>query len=135
MMITQPSPNVARPCSCRDDGCCHVGPLERPRYFPRQVVTATELTLEHEYERERARRHNRMLHGWGVVCGAEVCQTTDQRGALVPWKVTIQPGFAIGPCGDEIAIDCERVVDLRTTGLKCISGMPPGEVSDPWCGE
>ena len=49
--------------------------------------------------------------------------------------MTIQPGFALGPCGDEIAIDCERVVDLRTTGLTCVTGMPPGEVSDPWCGD
>lgn len=135
MMITTPSRTAAAPCSCGDRSCCDTGPLERPRFFPRQVVTATELTLEHDYQRNRARRHNRMLHGWGVVCGAEVCPTIDEKRQLVPWKVTIQPGFVLGPCGDEILIDCERDVDLRTTGLTCMAGMPPGEVSDPWCSD
>src|SRR5215211_7302343 len=40
-------------------------PLPQPRYFPRQVVTADDLTADQEYFRERLRRHNRMLHGCG----------------------------------------------------------------------
>jgi hypothetical protein len=135
MIISTPYLTQAEVCSCDDEACCHPGSLERPRFFPRQVVTAADLNLEHDYQRERARRHNRMLHGWGVVCGAEVCLVGDAKGNPTPWKVAIRPGFALGPCGDEIVIDCERVVDLRTNGLMCMTGMPPGEVSDPWCGD
>jgi hypothetical protein len=36
-------------------------------------MTPAELTLEAEYFRDRMRRHNVYLHGWGVVCGALVC--------------------------------------------------------------
>jgi hypothetical protein len=135
MMISTPSHTVPTACSCGDDTCCHTGSLERPRFFPRQIVTAAELNLEHEYQRDRGRRHNRMLHGWGVVCGAEVCHVADAKGQPERWKVAIRPGFVLGPCGDEIVIDCERVVDLRTSGLICMAGMPSGEVSDPWCGD
>jgi hypothetical protein len=134
MMISTPYLTDTVDCSCGEVGCCHTGALERPRYFPRQVVTAAELTLEHDYQRERSRRHNRMLHGWGVVCGAEVCLLAGKDGP-VPWKVVIKPGFILGSCGDEIVIDCDREVDLRTNGLMCMSGVQPGEVSDPWCSD
>jgi hypothetical protein len=135
MMISTPHLTETATCSCGSDTCCQAGALERPRYFPRQIVTATELTLEHDYQRDRARRHNRMLHGWGVVCGAEVCQVAGPDGAAVPWKVAIKPGYVLGSCGDEIVIDCERIVDLRTNGLMCMSGVQAGEVSDPWCSD
>ena len=46
--------------------------LERVRYFPRQLLPADDLSAEPDYLRERARRHNRYLHGWGVVCGCSV---------------------------------------------------------------
>ena len=113
--------------------CC-LGALERPRYFPRQLITPTELNLEAEYFAERLRRHNRMLHGFGVVCGAKVCRVpaVDGDGAE-PWKVKVTPGYAIDGCGNEIAIDCDRVIDLRSGGVVATCGDPAGELSDPWC--
>src|SRR5215470_1511513 len=80
--------------------------LERVRYFPRQLVTADDLTQDQEYFRNKLRRHNRLLHGWGVVCGARV-----KKGAG-DCEVVIEPGYLLGPHGDEIGIDCERTVDL-----------------------
>jgi hypothetical protein len=73
---------------------------ERVRYFPRQLLTAEDMRVEQEYFREKQRRHNRFLHGWGVVCGLEV-KPDPARGALA---VTICPGYALGPCGDEIYV-------------------------------
>src|SRR5215510_12010501 len=109
------------------------GILERPRYFPRQLITPVEMTLEQTYFRDKFRRHNRLLHGWGVVCGAQVCLVPkpDQSDAE-PWKVAVHPGYILGPFGDEIVIDRERVIDLRTEGLISACGEPAGEASDPW---
>jgi hypothetical protein len=112
------------------------GTLERPRYFPRQLVTPAELNLESRYFVDRIRRHNRMLHGWGVVCGAQVCRVPTSDGtAARPWKVAIRPGFLIDGYGNEIEIQSERIVDLRSTGVTAGCGDPPGEVHDPWCSD
>jgi hypothetical protein len=55
--------------------------------------------------RERLRRHNRMLHGCGVVSGCLV------RAAEPEWTVRIEPGYALGPQGDEIVV-AEIQIDL-----------------------
>lgn len=115
---------------------CADGLLERPRYFPRQLITPSEMTLEQNYFRDKMRRHNRLLHGWGVVCGAQVCLAPNSdKSDAEPWKVVVHPGYILGPYGDEIVIDRERVVDLRTEGLISICGEPAGEVTDPWCSD
>jgi len=115
---------------------CADGLLERPRYFPRQLITPADMTLEQNYFRDKMRRHNRLLHGWGVVCGARVClvPSADESDAE-PWKVAVHPGYILGPFGDEIVIDRERVIDLRTEGLISACGEPAGEASDPWCSD
>lgn len=145
---------TSTPCTCHTEtDACALGLLERPRYFPRQLLTPAELTLEQQYFRDKLRRHNRLLHGWGVVCGAEVCRVPpeeasryDQRKAAAagttlppqqpvrpqPWKVRVKPGYILGPYGDEIVIACERIVDLRTHGLTGECGEQ-GEAVDPWC--
>lgn len=89
--------------------CCGA-PMERLRYFPRQLLTADDMRAEQEYFRERLRRHNRYLHGWGVVCGCTVEALDHAKG----WKVRVCPGFAVGPQGDEILIDDCVEVDLQT---------------------
>jgi len=57
----------------RAGGGFSFGVLERPRYYARQLMTPDDLLLEADYFRDRLRRHNMFLHGWGVVCGALVC--------------------------------------------------------------
>src|SRR5262245_18797752 len=115
---------------------CADGLLERPRYFPRQLITPAEMTLEQNYFRDKLRRHNRLLHGWGVVCGALVCLVPNaDKSDAEPWKVAVHPGYILGPLGDEIVIDRVRVVDLRTEGLISVCGEPAGEVVDPWCSD
>ena len=85
--------------------------LERVRYYPRQLVTADDMTAEQEYFRQRDRRHNRFLHGWGVVCGLAVEPAPD---AAHPWQVRVCPGYAIGPQGDEISVAEKVLFDLAT---------------------
>lgn len=112
---------------------------ELPRYYPRQLITPDDLTLEQNYFRDRMRRHNRLLHGWGVVCGALVCPatTTNSDGSVsfTAWQVQVQTGYALGPYGDEIILDCVRTVDLRTSGVTGVTGEPCIDAPDPWCSQ
>src|SRR5690349_20994352 len=82
--------------------------LELVRYFPRQLITADDMRAEQEYFREKMRRHNRYLHGWGVACGCEVVPGSDDH----PWKVKISSGYVITPRGNEILITDGLTFDL-----------------------
>src|SRR5690349_17854192 len=107
--ITAPTP-----CGCGD---LHVpaGGLERPRYFPHLLMTPDVMTLEADYFRDRLRRHNVYLHGWGVVCGALVHPVPADGGRTQPWAVQVRAGYVLGPAGDEIMIAGTCQVDLRTS--------------------
>src|SRR5208282_3601160 len=75
--------------------------LERLNYFDRQILTADDMVTERDYFLQKLRRHNRLVHGCGVVCGLAVAAapTSDQ-----PWRIEIKPGYALGPYGDEIFV-------------------------------
>lgn len=116
---------------------CPPSIAELPRYYPRQLITPADLTLEQDYFRDRLRRHNRLLHGWGVVCGALVCPVKtlhdDKSVSCSPWLVQVQPGYVLGPYGDEIILDCSRTIDIRTQGVSGVTGEPCIDAPDPWC--
>jgi hypothetical protein len=90
--------------------------LERARYFPGQLITSGDLTQDQVYYRERRRLHNRFLHGWGIVCGLEV-KKNPLAGA--PVNVTVCPGYALSPQGDEIYLATEVQFDLA----QCVQGQ------------
>lgn len=101
--------------------------LERTRFFPRQLIGPDDLTQDQIYFREKLRRHNRMLHGWGVVCGVGV--HTGQNSC----QVIVEPGYVLGPWGDEIVIDQPTTFDVckqSGQGSGCC-----GEELDPWCSD
>jgi hypothetical protein len=120
-------------CECEHDPCA-TSILERPRYFDRQIITSVEMNLAGQYWRDCLRRHNRLLHGWGVVCGARVCPVIED-GKVQPWRVTVQQGYILGPYGDEIVIDCARQYDLRTGSTSGAVGDPCLQPPDPWCSD
>jgi hypothetical protein len=133
------------------------GILERPRYFPRQLMTPAEMILEQDYFRDKLRRHNRMLHGWGVVCGAIVCRvpcagsngkggytSAEQAwpcpeesgpGGWHPWNVSVSSGYILGPYGDEILINSQVIVDVRKSCTTGVSGDICPPAPDPWCSD
>lgn len=98
--------------------------LEQTRFFSRQLVAADDFTTDQDYYREKRRMHNRLLHGWGIVCGLEVKDPLP--GA--PLVVTICPGYALSPQGDEIYLPAEVQFDLG----QCIKG--PGIPCPSPCG-
>ncbi|MEO3872735.1 hypothetical protein ABGB18_28305 [Nonomuraea sp. B12E4] len=103
----------------------HHDTFERPRFFPRQLVTHTELNQAGDYALARLRRHNRMMHGWGVVHGALVCPAGD------PWQLRITPGYLLDPAGNELCVPKEQVVDLRSDGVTVMAGDPFGACGEP----
>jgi hypothetical protein len=87
--------------------------LERTRYFTRQLITAADLNNEQNYQREKRRMHNRLLHGWGIVCGLNVVAKAESQ------VVTICPGYALSPQGDEIFVPADIKFDLA----QCTKGQ------------
>jgi hypothetical protein len=90
------------------------GTLERVNFFNRQLLTASDMTTDQDYFIEKLRRHNRYLHGCGVVCGLVVTASPTTAEA---WRVNISCGYALGPYGDEIFVGDPVYFDLS----KCAS--------------
>jgi hypothetical protein len=76
------------------------GSLSRPDWRPLGEFTADDLRLEQSYFLQRRRRHLRLVHGWGIVCGLNIVSTSNGNA----WDFIVCPGYGIGPCGDEILV-------------------------------
>lgn len=85
------------------------GALVRPRFVHRQVVTAHDLNAGEDYVVERLRRHNRALHGCGVVCGLLAEVHDDGLGGR---GLRLSAGVAIDGAGNEIDVPDAVVVAL-----------------------
>lgn len=79
----------------------------RNRYYTGRYLTAHDFSLEQGYFLSRHRLHNRLLHGWGIVCGLEV---GPHEHPNCPNHVVVQPGIAIDCCGREIVLEEPQVV-------------------------
>jgi hypothetical protein len=89
------------------DNCTSTNDLTRPRYFTGQLLTAADFQAEQDYVREKVRRHNRCMFGFGVVTGLQVTLESNSETSDQP-LVTISPGCAIDPNGEQITV-CERL--------------------------
>jgi hypothetical protein len=87
--------------------------LVRNRYFSGRLLGAEDFQLEQDYLRERLRRHNRALHGTGIVCGLQVSVQPDCRSGE---QVLVQPGVAIDQDGEEIEVPCAASAGLPEAG-------------------
>lgn len=115
-----------------DQICCDdKSGLERVRYFPRQLLTADDMRAEQEYLRQRQRRFNRFVIGWGVACGLEVVFDPKR-----PNEVRVCPGYAIGPWGDEIYVPEAVTVEFggRFTDPEDPCEPSPRAMGRPWRG-
>ena len=98
-------------CGCGCASCVTCDSLQclcRPRFFAGQLVTDADFRRLDSYLVGKDRLHNKFLHGTGVVCGLEVvcdpCADT----------VTVRPGYALGPCGEDIVVCSATSVDVAT---------------------
>jgi hypothetical protein len=84
---------------------------KRPRFFPGELITAEDLQLEQQYLLERFKRHNRTLHGFGIVTGL----TVKVKGG----RVNVEPGVALDCEGNELVIATPQTIALHTTPSDC----------------
>jgi hypothetical protein len=92
---------------------CRDGTLTRVNYFSGQLLSAEDFEQEQQYHRTRQRRHNRLLHGAGIVHGLDVSVAPGKAGAGP--VVTVSPGIAIAPDGEELVV-CEEATEPVGTG-------------------
>ncbi|MDH4165484.1 MAG: hypothetical protein OEY13_05140 [Gammaproteobacteria bacterium] len=120
-----PSTRTASECEC-PPACPACGGLEclcRPRFFAGQVLSEDDLNRLENYVVAKNRLYNRHFHGPGVVCGLEVvCDTCDSD------SVTVKPGYAIAPCGDDIIV-CQ---DTKAPICDLIQRCSPQDDCDPY---
>ena len=89
-----------------DDSQCQDGTLIRNRFFSGKLLTADDFDQEQSYSRTKHRRHNRLLHGVGIVSGLGV--SLEPHPAGDGESVVVSPGVAIAPDGEELIV-CERL--------------------------
>jgi hypothetical protein len=114
-------------CSGCDGIQCGAIVNERNRYFTGKYMTARDFQGEQDYFLSRMRLHNRMLHGWGIVCGLEVERHRDPR--CRDW-VIVRPGIAIDCCGRELVLDREKAVRLSLLPGSTEEGAPTPDSDD-----
>ena len=109
-IVTRGNTNVqSGSCGCALPACQDCGGLEclcRPSFFAGQLLTDQDLQRLDYYITAKNKLHNRYLMGWGVACGLEVVCSPCDGG------VTVRPGYALSPCGEDIVVCGEAAVDI-----------------------
>ena len=118
-----------------DDQCADIA-SERLRYFTGRYMTARDFRDEQMHHLTHRYLHNRILHGWGVVCGLHVyphpvdtCRND---------HVRVDCGMALDCCGREIVVRKTVVPppipweDKKPTdsGLEPVTSPTPGAAPD-----
>lgn len=124
MSHQRPQEHTHQPCGCQEthQPCsqeCGAIVTERNRFFTGKFMTARDFQGEQDYFLSRHRLHNRLLHGWGIVCGLEVEYHPDrlagpprnQSDCAKRW-VRVRPGIAIDCCGRELVVHKEWYYEL-----------------------
>ena len=88
-------------------------PFERNNYYYGKLMTKMEYFAEQSYFNKKRWLINKMVNGWGVVCGLEVKSVLkDSNDPSKGYDVRVTPGMAIDCCGREIIVYEEKIVDL-----------------------
>lgn len=86
---------------------CDFNDFKRARYFHGMLLSDRDFSGEQNYHREKRKLANKMLHGWGIVCGLGLEWEEGKK-----W-ITVTPGMALDCHGNEILV-CDSVkLDLE----------------------
>jgi hypothetical protein len=82
----------------------HCGEIANQRmlYFPGRYMSARDFTDEQKYFLSRRYLHNRILHGWGLVCGVHVHPHPAE--ACRKDHVKVDCGIGLDCCGHELVV-------------------------------
>jgi hypothetical protein len=89
---------------------CGLLVTDRNRYFDGKFMTARDFRADPDYLLSRHRLHQRLLHGWGVVCGLRV-QHHRKPECRRRW-VVVTSGIAIDCCGRELVLEHDTAFEL-----------------------
>jgi hypothetical protein len=109
---------ICKPQTCPTCGSQEC--FERPRFFCGQLLTDKDLDAAQRYVIEKNKLHNRYLVGAGVVCGLAVrCDPCEG-------MVTIEPGYAIDCCGNDIVVCAPQKFDVLDYLRNCFKHEEDG---------
>jgi len=80
--------------------CTELKGFMQTRYFYGQRLDVRHFESEQKYVRGKLWMLNRLVHGFGVVCGLDVTLGDDRK------SVVVQPGLALDKAGREIVVPC-----------------------------
>jgi hypothetical protein len=124
------SPAAPSPICAQAPGCPACGQLEclcRPRWVAGMVISEADLNRLDYYITAKQRLHNRQLFGSGVVCGMVV--TCHPCGGGI---VSVSPGYALGPCGEDIVVCAADAVDVCALINQCRAQEQQAVNCRPW---
>lgn len=99
-------------------------PLKRVNYTFGLVLGVAEFQQSDTYFLAKHHLENRLLHGYGTVCGLDVTQQTTPQ-----LEVQVTPGWAINPKGQEIYVPqlmCVQVNDWLTANQSALQAFFAG---------
>jgi len=79
----------------------------RPDYYHGQLLEEADFKAEQDFHVDARLRHNREVHGWGIVSGCTVERKSSG-------SVLLNAGVAISPDGHEIILPNAQEIDLKT---------------------
>lgn len=95
---------------------CHDVVRVRNRYFTGKFMTARDFQVDQDYMVTQMRWHNRLFHGWGIVCGLEVQPHPDYGNKLPTdcgWRwVVVKAGVALDCCGRALVLEQDTAFEL-----------------------
>ncbi len=108
---------------------CKYNNFKRTRYFHGMLMTDRDFKEEQIYHNDKRKLLNKMLHGWGVVCGLEIKPIPNSR------TIVIKPGMALDCKGNEIyvpeeySLNIDRIIKSGLSPkLPCVE--PPSEINE-----
>lgn len=122
--------NGYAPLCAPQPSCSACGELEclcRPLWTAGMIVSEDDLNRLDRYMLAKQRLHNRQLHGTGVVAGLVVTCHPCEGG-----QVQVSQGYAIGPCGEDIVVCNDDVVDICALIQKCRAAELRETDCRPW---
>ena len=109
---------------------CETASFVRPRFFAGQLLTEDDLGALVDYVLAKQRFHNTRVLGAGVVCGLAIVPVSSDSS-----KVTVEAGYALDGCGNDLVLTCARTLDLaplirelqarQRSGSDCTDPCPP----------
>lgn len=105
-------------------------PTQRNRYFMGKYMAARDFRLDQDYFLGRGHLHNRMLHGWGIVCGLRI-EHHERQECRSRW-VVIRAGIAIDCYGRELVLDQDWAIELPFDEHNGRDGEAEQEEGEDW---